>query len=298
MKLQAICFFDAVKVILRGMGQVVFLDNALSGAFILLGFYLNSPIMCALALLSTIVSTLTAVLLKCDSQAIRNGLYGFNGTLVGVAVPCFLIVGAWSVALLIVASGLSTWVAHILRNQRLLPGLTAPFVVITWGVLLLTTAIPEFRPVEVAASVPGSVFNPLKAFSLGFGQIMLQGNSVATGLLFLLAFAVNSLKMALKATFACVVSLIFVWLPFVDVNTVNNGLMGYNAILAFVAVTDVVAISSFRSGKAVIALLLSFVFQCLGMLIGLVTLTAPFVLAVWIVMLLDKWLLCTTTVTT
>lgn len=283
-----------VRVLFRGIGQVIFQNNALSGALMLAGIFCNSYVMGLFALSGTIVSTLTARLLKYDEDQIQAGLYGFNGTLVGIAVPYFLSVNGWSVMLLIIASGASVWVAHVFGKQKLLPGLTAPFVVITWGMLLLSMIFPELQIGENATQINNSAFallkvSPLvKAFSLGFGQIMLQGNSIITGLLFVLAIAVNVPKMALRAALACALSLPLVWLPFVGQEPVYNGLFGYNAILAFLAITDIVSTTSFKYVKALAAWVLSFILQYVGLRLGITTLTAPFVLAVWLVVLYDK----------
>ena len=52
--------------VLRGIGQVVFQDNPLSGAVILGGIFYNSWIYGTACLLGTIISTLTALLFKAD----------------------------------------------------------------------------------------------------------------------------------------------------------------------------------------------------------------------------------------
>ena len=280
--------YNIFKDFLRGVGQVVFLDNALSGALMLLGIAFNSPFMCIGTLMGTIVSTLTATGLNYDDTEIDKGLYGFNGTLVGIAVPCFLSINVWSVLLLIIASALSTWVVHISGKQKLLPVLTAPFVLITWLLLLMTAAVPNLRMTDDIAYVAETTFHPLKAFSLGFGQIMLQGNTMITGFLFLTAIAVNSIRMGGRAALACLLSSSLAVCPFIETSVMNNGLMGYNAVLAFVAITDVVPMASWRYLKAFAAILLSCLFQFVGLHLGLTTLTAPFVLAVWIVVLCDK----------
>lgn len=280
--------YAMVRVLLRGIGQVIFQNNALSGGLMLLGICCNSLTMGLFAFLGAAISTLTALLLKYDDKEIRNGLYGFNGTLVGIAFPCFLSIQMWSVMLMIIATSASAMVAHAIGKQKLLPGLTAPFVIVTWLILLVALILPTLQKVGQMTVVDDRIFLPLKAFSLGFGQIMLQGNSILTGLLFILAIAVNAPKKAFKAVLACVLSLCLVWLPIVTTTSVNNGMWGYNAILACLAITDIVPITSCRYGKAFMAIALSCVFQYIGLRLGLITLTAPFVLAVWVVVVYDK----------
>ena len=60
---------------------------------------------------------------------------------------------------------------------------------------------------------------------------------------------------------------------------------GYNAILAVLAVANILGVASCTYVKALIALLLSLLMQYAGLHMGFVTLTAPFVLSVWLVAL-------------
>ena len=59
-------FADAV---LRGLGQVVFQNNALSGLLILLALSVNSFVYAVAALFGAVVSTYTAMLLRVDNGA-------------------------------------------------------------------------------------------------------------------------------------------------------------------------------------------------------------------------------------
>ena len=69
----------------RGIGQVMFQNNALSGLLMLIGIFLNSWQMGLLAVSGNIISTSTGRISGYDRDDIKNGLYGFNGTLVGIA---------------------------------------------------------------------------------------------------------------------------------------------------------------------------------------------------------------------
>ena len=69
----------------RGIGQVMFQNNALSGLLMLIGIFLNSWQMGILAVCGNIISTLTAYFSGYKHNDIKNGLYGFNGTLVGIS---------------------------------------------------------------------------------------------------------------------------------------------------------------------------------------------------------------------
>lgn len=71
--------FGFVDWVLRGIGQVVFQNNPLSGAVILAGIFYNSWIYGIACLFGTMISTATALLLKADKGLIKDGLFGFNG---------------------------------------------------------------------------------------------------------------------------------------------------------------------------------------------------------------------------
>ena len=74
----------ALLILGRGIGQVMFQNNALSGLLMLVGVLLNSWQMALLAIAGNVVSTLAAYFSGYSREDIRNGLYGFNGTLVGI----------------------------------------------------------------------------------------------------------------------------------------------------------------------------------------------------------------------
>ena len=85
----------------RGIGQVMFQNNALSGLLMLIGIFLNSWQMGLLAVSGNIISTLTARISGYDCDDIKNGLYGFNGTLVGIAVGVFMLLTVSSLMLML-----------------------------------------------------------------------------------------------------------------------------------------------------------------------------------------------------
>ena len=119
----------------RGIGQVMFQNNALSGLLMLIGIFLNSWQMGLLAVSGNIISTLTARISGYDCDDIKNGLYGFNGTLVGIAVGVFMLLTVSSLMLMAIASCASTYIARFFNMQRVLPGFTTPFILSVWMLL-------------------------------------------------------------------------------------------------------------------------------------------------------------------
>ena len=157
-----------MKSIFRGVGQVMFQGNALSGALMLAGIGCNSLLMCLFALVGSAIGTCTAVALRYDADRIRDGLYGFNAALVGIAVPCFMPIHTGSVLLMVVACVLSALVTRLFERQRLVPALTAPFVLITWAMLLLGHVFPQLQLPATTATGTAESFSLVRAASLSF----------------------------------------------------------------------------------------------------------------------------------
>lgn len=183
---------EGLFIISRGIGQVMFQNNALSGALMLVGILCGSWQMALLAVAGNLVGNLTACLCKYSREDIRNGLYGFNGTLVGIAIGVFMPINLLSIALLIAGSALSTWIARLFGYWGKLPGYTAPFILSVW---ILLAGCTYGYPSLLSASAPAVAEQSpdlVRAFCLNIGQVMFQGNTILSGLFFLAAILVNS----------------------------------------------------------------------------------------------------------
>jgi len=95
--------------------------------------------------------------------------------------------------------------------------------------------------------------------SRGIGQVMFQNNALSGALL----------------------PILVAWVAGTDYTALNAGLIGYNGVLCAIALGG----DTWKSGLwATASILLSIALQLLGMHFGFVTLTAPFVVAVWIIL--------------
>ncbi len=92
----------SIRAVLRGIGQVFFQENALTGALFVVGIALGSPLMALGAVAGSAIGWATARVLKFDESEIRAGIYGFNSALVGIATLFFFKPGAVSFILLVV----------------------------------------------------------------------------------------------------------------------------------------------------------------------------------------------------
>lgn len=273
--------YRSLLVLGRGTGQVMFQNNALSGLLMLAGIFLNSWQMGVLAVSGNVISTLTARLSGYEREDIRNGLYGFNGTLVGVAAGVFMQPSLASWALMAIASCVSTWIARLFSLQRLLPGFTAPFILSVWLLLWGCSWLqPGLLLVSDGAVSLSCDMDGLQAFGQGIGQVMFQ-DSLLSGLLFLAGILVHSRIAAAYTLLGVLLPIPLAVVLGADAGTLNAGLMGYNGVLCAIALGG----TTWRSCVwASCAVLLSVVLQMVGMEWGVTTLTAPFVLSVWLVM--------------
>jgi urea transporter len=287
---------EPVLVVFRGIGQVFFQENALTGALFALGIALSSWQMAVGAVVGAAIGTATAWALKFDKSEVYAGIYGFNATLVGIATLFFFRPGVTSVVLLLagcIAATLVTWLA---RKYVPFPTYTAPFIVTTWVVFFLGQALDAPR-VEPGGSMEG--VGLIGAVAHGVSQVMFQA-SIWTALLFLAGIAINDWKHAWWVLVGSIVgALVGIHHAtvaaraldpesLVDRTLFENvalGLYGYNATLA------AVALFLWRRSviPPVLGMLLSVPLTELIPLLGLPALTAPFVLATWLVLALG-WL--------
>jgi urea transporter len=69
-----------VLEVFRGIGQVLFQENALTGALFTMGIAVSSPLMATGAVVGATIGMATARLLKFDQAEVFAGLYGLTCT--------------------------------------------------------------------------------------------------------------------------------------------------------------------------------------------------------------------------
>jgi urea transporter len=296
-----------VDLSLRGASQVFFQNNPLTGLMMLAavfwGSYANENLSVGWgAVLGLVVSSFTAMLLRVDRESLRQGLYGFNGVLVGAALPTFLSHPPALWAYVVIGAAASTIftlaLANVVKTWQV-PGSTAPFVFTTW---LLLLAAYSFARIPAAAMGPAVLPTPT-----GTTDIQLSGSIIAsilaknvsqvylvenvvTGILFLVAIAVSSVRSAIFAVAGSVVSLATTVLLGASGSSVRAGLYGFSAVLTAIAVGAVFNTPSTRvTLYALFATLFTVIAQAALNAalspVGIPTLTFPYVLTMWIFLL-------------
>lgn len=278
--------YQEIKTLLLGFSQVFLLQSTLSGALILVGLFCNSWQLALLALLGCLVSRSAASLWRDTEQEIADGLYGFNGTLVGIALGVYWEISWLSILLLVVGAALSTWLARACRRHAQLPWLTAPFIIAVWALLLVSMLAPErMGLLDTATQLEeGAPLWRMLGVALGdsVGQVMFQAN-VLTGLFFFLAIAWESRRKALYTLLGVFIPMLAI--PFVPETVWREGLLGYNAVLCAIYWAGT---SEHSLRYAVVSVVLSVLIELLALYAGLIPLTAPFVLSVWVVWLWSR----------
>lgn len=272
-------FFAAVA---KGLGQVMLQENVLTGILFLLGICCGSLLMGLAALSAVAISTSWAWLLRYGPADALRGLYGFNAALVGIALLALFRSTPLIWGILPLGAIAATVLQHLFLTKKI-PAFTFPFILVTWAILLLARCFPEAMPLKEAESMPvhshWSYF-----FSKGFGQVMFQDNALS-GWLFFLGVLVNRPFSAMYAAIGAVTSWVAAYMLAQPEDAIYMGLLSYNAVLCALVF---VGKKPLAMAWTVISVILSVGIMVQMRTLGLPALTFPFVLATWIVLLMEK----------
>lgn len=314
---------DFADYTLRGVGQVVFMNNPVTGLLILVGLWITGPWLGLAATVGVVAATGTALLLGLDRDVLRAGLFGFNGTLVGAGLATFLtpefslVVGVYVVLVAAASTVVTVALTRLLLPTVGLPPLTLPFNLVTLAMLLAAYGMssaepaPSMSPALPAAGAgvdtglragpgdPGGVDIAAVTSALfrGVGQVFLA-DSIVAGVLIVVGMAVCSRIGAGFALLGSAVGLGTASLVGGDGVDVYDGLWGYNAVLTAVAIGGVFYVLTWRSALLAVAAAMttSVVFVAVETALlpfGLPALTLPFCLATFAFLLLasaSSWL--------
>lgn len=270
------------EIILRGMSQIFLLNNVTTGILFFVAICYSSWLMGVGAIIGVLVGTFTALFLKYDKNDIHLGLYGYNGALVGLAIICFFGFNISSVIALIFGSVLSSIIRKVMSTGKL-PPYTAPFIISTWTVMSLLI-IFNIIPIQAAHVPDARNVEIVPAVSNGIGQVMFQENIISGIILFIGIFVssrISAFYAILGSSIGVIVPLVFSF----PLNMINIGMFGFNAVLCGIAFSN-------KNWNSVILAaasgVVSVFITCGIMNLGIITLTAPFVLSTWLILLLNK----------
>ncbi len=294
---------DFPRTYLRGIGQVFFQDNMWSGLLIMIGIFWgayasHTPAVAWGMVVGTFVSTLTGYWLQLPDKNGAQGLWGFNGCLVGCAFPTFMADTVWMWIALILCSAFSTWVRTALDNilgRWNVSSFTFPFVLSTWFFLLAARALngmpaefmgsPEL-PHAVGGVVEGGFWHIVEYWLRGISQVFLIDNWV-TGIFFIAALAVSSIRASVWGMIGSAIALGIVIMWKGPATDIEHGLYGFSAVLTAIAIGATFCNTSWRTWiwailGTVITVFIQAAMNVFFTPIGLPTLTGPFCVATWL----------------
>jgi len=298
-------FVVLTDTVLRGLGQVMFQNNSYAGLLFLAGIAANSLLFAAAALVGSITATLTALALGVDRALVRAGMFGFNGTLVAIALLYFLAPVALTWACVILASACSTLLmAALLAAFKAwkLPALTAPFVFTSLVFFLSAARFGRLEPtgqlptagLPVKAAVEGVVTGGTVGEGLltGIGQVFFQGSTIS-GALFVVGLLVSSRHAASAALAGSLAGLLVAWGMGAAEPAIRAGAFGFNSVLTAIALARVFLAPGAASTVYALlgAIVTPFVAAACGAALeplGLPVMTLPFVLTTWVFLLASR----------
>ncbi len=294
-----------IKINLRGAGQVMFQQSAWTGLFFLAGIFWGGysagyATMAWGALLGLVVSTITGFILNLPSEDGYQGLWGFNGILVGCAFPLFMgnTIEMWlSLAL---CAAFSTWLREGLNNVMRpwkVNSFTFPFVLSTWFFLLAahimrglqTLHHTSHHTTHHATASLDTLWDIIQAWLNGISQVFLI-ESWVTGALFLIGLLLCSRWAALWAAIGSALSMCVALFMGAPAHSVAEGLYSFSAVLTAIALASVFYRPCWRSALWALLGIIVTVFVQAAMNIwmhpySIATLTAPFCITTWLFLL-------------
>lgn len=245
---------------LRGVGQVFFCNNPVTGLLFLAALAVDSWYSLVSCLIGVVSGTAVAVGFGFDPRTVRAGLMGYNPTLaaMGLAYFCFgsaanpfplpqLVVGmafAAGLAAIFTAS-----VGSICGGHLGIPTFTFPFHAATWGWMLMSQLSAYF-------SVNGSIVSPsllampstvptmhaveysavdcIRAVFASVSQVFFLNNPYS-GAVCVVAIAVCSPIMGAASVFGAAIGVLVAVALGMPAGQIYAGLWGYNPVLTAIA---------------------------------------------------------------
>src|SRR3989339_320946 len=270
------------EIVFRGISQIFLLNNVITGILFLAGAFYNSWLIGIGVIIGVLTGTVTALILKYKRDDINNGLYGYNGALVGLATVYFFGFNMPSVIALFLGAVLSSIIMHFMIKRKL-PPFTAPFIISTWIVMAIILTL-HIIPLQAAQLPNASNLEIIPALSRGIGQVMFQEN-IFTGIILFVGILVCSRISSFYALLGTGIGVVVAFMCSFPLSMITAGLFGFNGVLCGIAFSN-------KKWSALILATASIVisiFLIYGMVnLGIITLTSPFVLSTWLVLLLEK----------
>jgi urea transporter len=256
--------------------------------------------------LALVVATLTAQWLRVDEKALRDGLYGYNGILVGLALATFLTPGPLLWIYVVLGAAVSVvatlGTANAVKSLGV-SALTFPFVLTTWLLLLATygfsglasSALPVGKvvaPHQPVVGDPLQLIDLIQGVLLSISQVFLAAGGVSAVLL-LIGLAVNSIAAAIFALGGAILAVLTAHLFGAESELITGGLLGFSPVLTAIALGTVFyqpnpRVALYAALGTVFTVVAQAAVNVALMPFAIPALTAPFVLVSWMFLLPRK----------
>ncbi|UTV57017.1 urea transporter [Burkholderia arboris] len=264
-----------LRILLRGIGQVVLQANALTGALLLAALALTDLRLASAALVGSAAASMTAVLTGAERRDVEQGLHGFNGALAALIAVLFAPHQLAAVALVPLVSIGAALVQRAMRGP-LARWRQCPYSSPCLAVTAPWLPFVALQHADGATAAPAlTLASTADALLSGVAQTTFAQGAWA-GLLIVAGVAIASRRAAAFALGGAIVSTVLLVALGANGALFADGLLGFNGALAALALMP-------RGPRAALAAAaLAALIQWLAMRAGLPVFTAPFALASWV----------------
>ncbi|WP_419689649.1 urea transporter [Burkholderia theae] len=264
-----------LRILLRGIGQIVLQANALTGALLLAALALTDLRLASAALLGSAAASMTAVLTGAERRDVEQGLHGFNGALAALIAVLFAPDSLAAVALVPLAAIGAALVQRAMRvplaRWRQCP-YSSPCLAVT-ALWLPFVALQHANGAVADAAL--TLSSAADALLSGVAQTTFAQGAWA-GVLIVAGIAAASRRAAAFALGGAIVSTVLLVALGASGASYADGLLGFNGALAALALLP-------RGPRAALAAAaLAALIQWLATRAGMPAFTAPFALASWV----------------
>lgn len=272
------------RQVLRGFSQCAFQANELTALFFIAGAMLFNWRMGVAYVVSVVIATAVARLLRGIPDLLGLGLYGFNSGLMGLALANFFVPGTALWCWVPVLAAVVAAVTVVMARWMKFPFLAAPFISMFWIIWPLAESM-GLQKVDLGA-FPDSPVALVQATIAALGATLFASGPFA-GLLFLAGVLVSNWRHAVVALIGALLAASLAAFVGTKGTAINSGFIGFNAVLGAVATYALVAADLRLAALA--ALFSTWIFGFFARNLPAPALASGFVLTVWLILLLG-WL--------
>lgn len=277
--------------LLNGIGQVYFTPSIMTSALLVFAISIESL---PLAVLSVFGASCSYVLARYTytnsaqiANALNSGMYALNGALIALFIGNFFGVTPLLVLVTVLGALLTVPIANIVFKFKKYRGYTSAFILTAWAIYAFQSSL-DLSAFSPSSSAQTPLFNIdvdssslLPAFLVtilkGVSQVSFINNEW-TGLVILVAVALNSAKHVTWIVLAAIISTQFSYLIGANDKLIAQGLYSYNPILTALALILYPRVTwPWVFAGILLSCLITLAFHRLELL----PLTAPFICSTW-----------------